>query len=245
MGDEAMAKIIRGVFNLGRRLTVTLVGALLVVAFLAASEHETRHSSMAAQQRVTSAQDMLSLANFYYNSNDTSDIAAKQYNLVISKYPNSEEAEAAQYYLGSYYHRKFYIRKERWKSEYKPSLIQAESEYKRYISRYSKAQSPQWLCDARFNISLAYMEEGNFFSAIDQLRTIVLFDSAQDASVYIHQVIWSENPKDVIDQAFNAKQLAEYAVSLANVHGSRGDIEPIVSYIMKWCRDEKNQQSAR
>lgn len=240
-----MAKLIQDAFNLRIHLTATFIGYFLVAVSVAASEHETTPAGMAAQQQATSARDILSLATFYYDTNDTSDVAAKQYKLVIANYPNSTEAETAQYYLGSYYHRKYYIRKERWQSESKPSLVTAESEYKRYISKYSRAKSPEWLCDARFNLALDDMEQENFAGAIYQLRTIVLFDFRKDPTIFVHQVIWSENPKDLIDQNFNAKDLAEYARYRLSMHQFARGIEAIVPEIREWCRDRKNQQGAK
>lgn len=240
-----MAKLIRSAFNLRIHLAAILIGCFLVAASLGASEHETTPTGMAAQQQATSAKDILSLARFYYDTNDTSDLAAKQYKLVIAKYPNSTEAEIAQYYLGSYYHRKYYIRKERWQSESKPSLVTAESEYRRYISKYSRARSPQWLCDARFNLALDYTEQENFAGAIDQLRTIALFDFPKDPTIFVHQVIWSENPKDLIDQNFNAKDLAEYARYRLSMHQFARGIEAIVPDIREWCRNPKNQQATK
>lgn len=240
-----MAKITRSVFNLKSHIAATLVTVLVVAVSLAASELETTPTGMAAQQQATSARDILALARFYYDTNDTSDVAAKKYKLVIAKYQNSTEAETAQYYLGSYYHRKYYIRKERWLSDYKPSLVTAESEYERYISKYSRARSPEWLCDARFNLSLDYMEQENFAAALDQLQTIVLFDFRKDPTIFIHQVIWSENAKDVIDQNFNAKDLAEYARYRLSVHQFARGIEAIVPDIREWCRDRKNQRGPK
>lgn len=234
-----MAKLNRGAFNLRIHLAATLIPCFLVAASLGASEHETTPAGIVGQQQATNARDMLSLAHFYYNSNDTSDAAAKQYKLVIAKYPNSPEAEAAQYYLGSYYHRKYYIRREKWQSEYRESLVKAEWEYKRYISKYSKTRTPQWLADASFNLALDFMEQGNFSSAIDQLQRIALFYAQKDSSIYVYQVVWSEDPKDVIDHSFDARELAAYTRSVAGIQQSGGGEEAVFRYVKEWCRARK------
>lgn len=224
-------------FNLAH-VAVLLNCCLLVVASLASPDPQRKASSKAVAQQPTNAKDLLSLGNFYYNSNDTSEIAATQYKSLIARYPNTKEAEAAQFYLASYYHRKYYIRKERWRTDYKDSLRRAESEYKTYLGRYSNARSPEWLSDAGFNLSLAYMEEGDFSLANNQLDRIVLFYSRSDPSVYIHQVIWSADPNDMIDQSFNGKELAEHTRPVAMVQQS---IDAVVRSIKEWCRAGKKQ----
>lgn len=221
-------------FKLVRHLTVALTICFLVAASFAAQGKQTA-------PQPTSAKDMLSLADFYYSSNDTTDIAATLYRRVIAKYPNSKEAEAAQYYLAGYYHRKYYIRREKWLSEHKESLVKAQWEYKRYISKYSRTRTPQWLADARFNLALDYMEQGDFNSAIDQLQQVALFDAQKDSSIYVYQVVWSEDPKDVIDHKFNAKELAEYTRSIAIVQQSGRGAEAVVTYVKEWCRAGKQQ----
>src|ERR1044071_538944 len=55
------------------------------------------------------AVQLLKEGTSYQSADDTSDRAAISYRLVIQKYPSSPEAEQAQYFLGTYYEKKFFL----------------------------------------------------------------------------------------------------------------------------------------
>lgn len=232
------------IFSPATPLGVVLIGCLFISSLFMFQPEAIAYSDR-TPQAARNAKEALSLANFYYSSNDTTDITAQKYRIVITKYPNTKEAEAAQYYLASYYHRKYYIRKEKWREPRKDSLAKAELEYNKYIKKYSKAKSPQWLTDARFNLALDYFEQDSFSAGLHHLAMIIDFEAARDSSIYVHQLIWSGDPKSVIDQTFNAKQLAVEARKLAQLHQSARGFEAIVQYLSEWCRTQGSQQVAK
>ena len=69
---------------------------------------------------------LLKEGSSYQSSEDTGDRAAEVYRLLIQKYPTSIEAERAQFFLGTYYQKKFYILEYRSKSQDWSSFNQAE-----------------------------------------------------------------------------------------------------------------------
>ena len=195
-------------------------------------------------QLQSTVQQMLKKGIFYYEQNDTSDIAAKYFKQVIASYPTSNEAEDAQYYLGSYYQRKYYITKEKWRKDVPSSLYSAESAYKEYINKYTRKGTQRWLSDARFYISLIYMQLRNFASAADELKRITLFETAQDPLIYVYQLAWSPDQQEVIDNEFNAKELAEYAWSKVVLYGSSGEIDRVIASLKRWCQSHRSEKAS-
>src|SRR5437868_7602529 len=93
-------------------------GVLLVNALLApmasAQSSKLPPTATTSSKLSKAAQQVLAKALFYYNNDDISDEAARQCQLVLKQYSSTPEAETAQFYLGSYYQRKYYILKERY-----------------------------------------------------------------------------------------------------------------------------------
>lgn len=206
-------------------------------------------SAITAQTKPRSATtpgQALARGKFYYDNGDTSEAAPDQFRQIIKQYSHSREAEEAQFYLASYYQRKYYITRERWRKDYPESLDKARTEYKEYIAAYSKGGSGNWLSDARFNLSLVYLELENVAQAIQELTNIALFDSTRDPSIYVYQIIWSPAPEDVVSSDFSAKDLAEYTRVIAQVHYRSGDrVESIVPLLKKWCQRYRLDKAAQ
>lgn len=210
-----------------------LIGSISSPAAARQSQRQSTKSSSAATQ-------LLSRGLFYYNNND--DNAARQFQQVIKQYPSSQEGEDAQYYLGSYYQRKYFV-KRKSKSpdprELRDILINAEAAFQKYISRFTNNGSRKWLSDAEFNLSLVYLLEGDQKRALLQLDDM-LDKSSRDQSVYIYQVDWPLSRKDVIDSNFDAKQLAQFTRSLPSVNAlSQSGVDQIIADIKKWCQSQK------
>ncbi|MCM3872594.1 MAG: tetratricopeptide repeat protein [Pyrinomonadaceae bacterium] len=191
---------------------------------------------------------VLALADLYYKNNDISDKAAVQYRKVRDQFPKSKEAETAQYFLGSYYHRKFYIQREKKLKEDYGLLVEAQGQYEDYTGKYAwRSKSPDWLADAYFNLALVFLQRGDSKKAEEFLGK--MYGAAPyDRTTHVYQVVWSPNTKDLIDASFDSKQLAEYANSLiySYAYGQQQALpqgppfEIIVEKIKLWCKGRKS-----
>ena len=63
-----------------------------------------------------------------------------------------------------------------------------------------------------------------------------------DSSVYMYQVIYSQNPDDVIDNSFQTKSLAGYASSIFG--DSRQSFTERVASLKQWCRSQNPKQAS-
>ncbi len=200
-----------------------------------------KRSNNQVQSKTATAEQLLAHALFYYNNNDVTDAAAKQFKQLIKQYPETVEAEEGQYYLGSYYRRKYYITKEKWRREFPESLSQAVSEYQAYIAKYWRKGSGKWLSDAQFYLSLVYMESGYLSGAEEHLSRIVNYESGRDPTVYIDQLVWSTDSVDMIDFEFGAKDLAEF--TRGRVFLRPADFDMVLPTLRRWCQDYKSRKS--
>lgn len=201
-------------------------------------------------RRCTTADQCLSLGIYYYNNDDITDQAVKQFNLVMARYAGSKQAEQAQYFLASYYQRKYYIQLRRQGRDDRRLLQLAGNEYTKYTDRYYKTGSGQWLADAFFNLGLVYLQvndSGRAGNELSKMRDA----SGRDGSVYIYEIIWSPSPEDVIDSYVAAKPLAEFALSTLygkssmqqRAPGSGDSFEQKVLMLRKWCQLQKSRQA--
>ncbi|MDX6499199.1 MAG: hypothetical protein QOG23_2459 [Blastocatellia bacterium] len=175
------------------------------------------------------AQAILQRGKAYYDSNNTTDQAAIEFSVVIKKYRGSAEAESAQYYLASYYQRKFYIINRTKGIEDKNSLVKAKTEYAAYTRDYFK-QGATWLSDAFFNLALVYFQMGDSQRAVWELNKMSQYAS-MDSQVYIYEVVWSPDSGDVIDGYYPAQQLAEFVKA-----NSQRSFPDLVNATKRWLR---------
>jgi tetratricopeptide (TPR) repeat protein len=206
--------------------------------------------SVAAQRRVSRISDpkaMLAKADVYYKNNDITDRAAVEYRAVRDRFPKTQEAATAQYFLGSYYHRKFYIQREKQLKEDYGLLVEAQGQYEDYVNRYAwKVKSPDWLADAYFNLALVFLQRGENKRAEESLGK--MYGAAPyDRTTNVYQVIWSPNSRDLIDSSYDSKQLAEFANSLIYSYAysqqqvrKSPPFETIVEKIKLWCKSKKS-----
>jgi len=200
-------------------------------------------------RRAGDPKPILAVADLYYKNNDISDKAAIQYRKVRDQFPTAKEAETAQYFLGSYFHRKFYIQREKKLKEDYGLLVEAQREYENYASKYAwKSKAPDWLADAYFNLALIFLQKGDNKKAEEFLGK--MYGAAPyDRTTQIYQVIWSPNTRDIIDASFDSKQVAEYANSMiysyaySQPYGQMlqgPPFETIVEKIKLWCKGRKS-----
>jgi hypothetical protein len=200
--------------------------------------------------RCTSAEQCLSLGVYYYNNDDITDKAVRQFNLVMTKYAGSKQAEQAQYFLASYYQRKYYIQLRRQGRDDRKLLELAANEYRKYTDRYYKTGSGQWLADAFFNLGLVYLQVNDSNRAGNELSKM-RDASGRDGSVYVYQIIWSSSPDDIVDSYVAAKPLADFALSILygrssiqqRSGGGGNSFDQKVLMLRKWCQLQKSRQA--
>jgi hypothetical protein len=227
-----------GQLRLMIRLCVAMTAFLLLsVSLQPAAAQQQKKQAVAGS--CGSASKCLSLGLFYFNNDDISDKAAQQFRTVITGYPRSPEAEKAQFYLGSYYHRKFYIQRQRYRRDDSKLLQLAQREYLGYIKKYSTQGTGEWLADAHFNAALTYIQLGTASGAkniLDRMASV----TTRDPKVYVYQVVWSLNRSDVVDEYIEAGALANYAQTLL---GRPAD--QVVFELKKWCQSRKSRRLAK
>jgi hypothetical protein len=191
------------------------------------------------QVQPTTPDQLLKLGFFYYNNDDISDKAATQFRAAIAKDPKSDAAETAQYYLGSYFQRKYYVQQAKFGKPDRNALEAAKREYRLYTDRYYKTGTHQWLADAFFNLALVFLQAGDTRNAGYELNKIG-GAARLDNSVYIYQVVYSQSPGDVLDGYFPSGPLASYTSSLLS---QAQGFDQQVAAIKNWCRQQNPKQA--
>ncbi len=219
---------------------------LTCLAVLPVSVAAPQQQQRTRTTRTSDPNAILAKADVYFKNNDITDRAAVEYRAVKDRFPKTKEAATAQYYLGSYYHRKFYIQREKKLREDYGLLVEAQGQYEDYAKRYAwQTNPPEWLADAYFNLALIFLQRGDNKRA-EELLGKMYGAAPYDRTTHIYQVIWSPNTKDVIDSSFDSKQLAEYANSLiyseayAQQRQQGPQFESIVEKIKRWCKGRQS-----
>lgn len=225
-------------------LTLMVLTGLAAQPVLAATQQRTLRTN-----RTSDPKAILAKADLYYKNNDITDRAAVEYRAVRDRFPRTKEAATAQYYLGSYYHRKFYIQRETKLREDLGLLVEAQGQYEDYVKRFAwQTNPPEWLADAYFNLALIFLQRGDNKKA-EELLGKMYGAAPYDPTIYVYQVIWSPDTKDLINSSFDSKQLAEYANSLIYTYAYNrqqvqrtpgSPFQAIVEKIKGWCKGRKS-----
>jgi len=218
----------KAMFRLERNRALKIAAMALAVAPLIVSP---------ADAPAQHEEDVLARGNLYYSSDDITDKAATEYRKVKNspKYRGTKTGGAAQYLYASYYHRKFYIVREKMQKEDEEAIHKAQKEYGDYISDYRRAAPPEYLSDSYFNLALIWLEYGHRNEAVEQLGNLRAA-ARQDPTVYIYDVIWSPRSGDRVEGYYNAAQLADVTQNLIG----RGLSTPeVVAGIRDWCRNHR------
>ena len=223
------------------RLFALLVCLGSLVELAVAQSPSTAQRTCSAQQktqRAASPQQVLALGIYYYNNDDLSGRAEQSFReLLTSKYAGTEEAESAQYFLASYYQRKFYIQRAKWRRDDWDSLKQAVVEYRHYTDKSMTIQEPQSGSPTRFLTSRLFSmqlnDNGNAFRRAFQIKSAAV----RDSTIYVYQIIFSPQSKDVIDAFLPATRLADMTLSLLSNRQSYFDAR--IALLTQWCRDRK------
>lgn len=239
----------------GLSFVILLLAGLLLFPAEPCMAQQKSLGQSAAAPRCTSADQCLSLGMFYYNNDDISERAPNQFRLVMKNFRGSaQQVESAQYYLASFYQRKYYI--EKWKQQSKDdqvALRTAAKEYRKYTDQYYKSGAHTWLAEAFFNLALVDLQlhdPVNAFNELSKMRDA----SRVDGSAYVYQVVWSADPNDVVDAYLPTRSLAEYALSIlypgntvqqgqSTAQSGYGDpFASTVVLLRKWCQSLKSKQ---
>jgi hypothetical protein len=169
---------------------------------------------------------LLKEGSSYQSADDTSDRAAIAYRLVIQKYPNSIQAEQAQYFLGTYYEKKFFLIEGKSKVPDWSSFDQADKEFYSYVGKYRTKGAKSYLADSYFNLAMIALRRGyrnkDYRDTANKLLTQMNDVAKQDNKVYVTKVVWSARSDDVVKKYCDTKSLAS-ATSTAINSGSSFD----------------------
>lgn len=201
--------------------------ALLVCLLLLATTQTNVFAQTAAQ--------LLRHGSTYQAADDTSDRAPELYKQLMTKYPQSAEAESAQYFLGAYYSRKFFILEGRNQVEDWGSFNRAEEALYAYLDRYPRGF---YLADSYATLSLISLRR-NYRDKALSLWTRMKDVADKDKKVYIYRLTWSTNPDDVIKGYCDTKALAEAGFNVLDQKSSFGDtIKSLTNWARSNCRSK-------
>ena len=174
-------------------------------------------------------EQLLRQGSRYQASDDTSDRAPELYREVINKHPKSAEAESAQFFLGGYYSRKFFILEARNQVEDWGSFNRAEEALYAYLDQYPRGF---YLADSYHTLALIALRR-NYRDKAISLWTRMKEVADKDKKVYIFKLTWSANPDDVIKGYCDTKALAEAGLA---VTGQKSSFAHKVNSLTNWAR---------
>ncbi len=176
-------------------------------------------------------------AGTFQVADDTSDRAAERYRQLIAQYPGTREAEAAQFSLGGYYSRKFFILEQREKVQDWDSFNRAEEALYKYVSAYPQGV---YLADAYHTLAVISLRRGYTENAIKLWHTVKEVAN-RDQRVYISKVTWSTNDDDVVKGYCDAGSLADFSLGVA----AKQPFHETVNALTKWARDTCSNNTPR
>lgn len=213
-----------------RSMTILLAAVFLMHG---ASWNTRSQKSRSTASQSSSAAKLLNEANYYQSNDDISDRAAELYRLVITKYPNTVEAERAQFYLGTYYQKKFFILDYRDHVQDWSSFNQAEEALNSWLAKYSRGRHT-YLADSYFALAIIALRRGDSKTARLALERMGRVANS-DPSVYIYKIVWSPRSEDEVKRTCRTRDLAfNTNVTINKYH----DFESFVSGLRYWCLSE-------
>lgn len=154
------------------------------------------------------AAQLLKEGTSYQSADDTSDRAVDLYRQLIRKYPKSPQAESAQFFMGSYYQRKFFILEQRAKVQDWGFMNRAEEELYAYVWKYPKGS---YLADAYHVLAVSAFRRG-YKATATSLWGKMKQAAEKDPKVYIFPLNWSYGTDDVIKGYCDTASLATASV---------------------------------
>jgi hypothetical protein len=180
-----------------------------------------------------SAATLLREGSRYQAADDTSDRAPGIYRQLIMKYPKSAEAESAQFFMGAYYSRKFFILEQRSNVQDWGSMNRAEEELSTYITRYPRGF---YIADSYNTLAIIALRRGLSGPALSRWNSMKSVAS-KDPKVYIFRVTWSPGADDVIKGYCNTESLAYASLRALDTQSSfNGVVAALTSWAREHCR---------
>jgi hypothetical protein len=182
------------------------------------------------------AAQLLREGNSYQSADDTSDRAAIVYRLLIQQYPKSIQAEQAQFYLGTYYQKKFYILEYRNRIEDWSSFNQAEDALWGYVAKYSSKGTKFYLADTYHTLAMIKLRRGgDTYRADAKMLLKKMSDAAdKDPRVYMYKVVWTPRKDDITKGYCDTRALAAANLDAIDRIYFFNDI---VFDLRNWCRN--------
>lgn len=175
------------------------------------------------------AAQLLKEGSRYQGADDTSDRAADLYRQLIREYPKSAQAESAQFFLGTYFEKKFFIIEQRSKSLDWDSLNKADEELYAYVGRYPKGS---YLADAYHALAIVALRRG-YGDTASKLYEKMKGVAANDQRVYIFRFTWSPNSSDLIKGYCDTASLASASLEATRQQSS---FDGVVRVLTDWAR---------
>lgn len=191
-------------------------------------------ASQLRSQFPQSAAQLLKDGTYYHSIDDMSDRAGDRYRQIIRQFPKSKEAEQAQFYLGTYYQKKFYILEHTNRVQDWSSFNEAEGALNGYITKYSVSGYKTHLSDAYYTLAMIALRRGDSKTAAYQLDQMQR-QAPKDSSVTIYKVVWSPSDQDVIKKDCDSRELAAATLQLSS---KTGDFNEIVYVLKEWCNQK-------
>jgi len=153
------------------------------------------------------ATELLKEGRYYHGLNDISDRAAERYQMTMKASPRSPQAEEAQYYLGTYFQKKFYLLEERYRVQDWSTFNRAEEAYFGYISKYTGKGFHLYLSDAYYALAMVALRRGSDENAQKYLWALNEA-SVKDQEVAVFYGLLPPDSKDVKNAVCNSRSLA-------------------------------------
>jgi hypothetical protein len=185
----------------------------------------------AAFAKTPSAAQLLKQGSSYQAADDTTDRAADIYRQLIRLFPKAVEAEAAQFFLGTYYARKFFILEQRSKTQDWDSLNRAEEELYKYKGKYPKGS---YVADTYHILATIALRRGYSSAAVSWLQTMKQA-AAVDKKVYIFRMTWSPNTNDVVKRYCDTQALADANVAPIS---KKASFDAVMNEVTNWARSK-------
>jgi tetratricopeptide (TPR) repeat protein len=184
-------------------------------------------------------EQLLKQGGTYQASADTSDRAAERYRELIAQYPGSREAETAQFSLGSYYNRKFFILEQRDKVQDWDSFNKAEEALYKYVGMYPRGI---YSADAYHTLAMISLRRGYTDNAI-KLWNTMNEAAARDPKVYISRLTWSTNSEDLVKGYCDTGSLAEVSIGVAGKLKFYDAVNALTNWARANCASPQPSQS--
>jgi hypothetical protein len=175
-------------------------------------------------------------AIYDYNNDrvDRPEEVEKKFRRVFASYPASGWASKAHYFLAQYYKRVYFVLKAKNKNPDPADWIAGKSNrvFESFIKKtVDNEYKTDRLQEARYFMALNFVLLKEPGKAKELLQQIIDNSRKWGDSIYVYQFYYSSKKGDVVDERFNAAELAGY--TLDYLRGTPGEVEPTTSKEIK------------